>query len=149
MNPSELSRAYAAIIPTLDRLGYRADLKDTRMGERFCFMVSGTPTVHVYNTRWEREDGETGRTPADLLDLYRSERSLEAVKHLAARDLKGMCRDVLVSQGIQVGAILSVSESDEKVTVEYRPRSGSPETVVLESLKKQVSKAIEYFDTCA
>ncbi len=86
MRPSRLSASYASLLPALNRLGYRADVREASgYGSRCMVVVSGAPTTRVLNDgSWERDDGMSGPDPAGLLALYRGERVHMAVKTLHA-----------------------------------------------------------------
>lgn len=132
MRPSRLSASYASLLPALNRLGYRADVREASgYGSRCMVVVSGAPTTRVLNDgSWERDDGMSGPDPAGLLALYRGERVHMAVKNLARHDLKGMARDILVADGIPVGDE-DVAEQGGGLAVSYRRLRGVPEDTVI------------------
>lgn len=132
MRPSRLSSSYASLLPALNRLGYRADVREASVyGSRCMVVVSGAPTTRVLNDgSWERDDGMSGPDPAGLLALYRDERAHMAVRNLARHDLKGVARDILVADGIPVGVILDAAEHDGGLAVSYRRVKGVPEDTV-------------------
>ena len=132
MRPSRLSAFYASLLPALNRLGYRADVREASgYGSRCMVVVSGAPTTRVLNDgSWERDDGMSGPDPAGLLALYRGERVHMAVKNLARHDLKGMARDILVADGIPVGDE-DVAEQGGGLAVSYRRLRGVPEDTVI------------------
>lgn len=133
MRPSRLSASYASLLPALNRLGYRADVREASgYGSRCAVVVSGAPTTRVLNDgSWERDDGMSGPDPAGLLALYRGERVHMAVKNLARHDLKGMARDILVADGIPVGVILDAAEQGGGLAVSFRRVEGVPEDTVI------------------
>lgn len=133
MRPSRLSASYASLLPALNRLGYRADVREASgYGLRCMVVVSGAPTTRVFNDgSWERDDGLSGPDPAGLLALYRDERVHMAVKNLARHDLKGMACDILVADGIPVGVILDAAEQGGGLAVSYRHLRGVPEDAVI------------------
>lgn len=50
MRPSRLSASYASLLPALNRLGYRADVREASVsGSRCMVVVSGAPTTRVLN----------------------------------------------------------------------------------------------------
>ena len=133
MRPSRLSASYASLLPALNRLGYRADVREAFVcGSRCVVVVSGAPATRVLNDgSWERDDGLSGPDPAGLLALYRDERVHMAVKNLARHDLKGMACDILVADGIPVGVILDVEEQGGGLAVSFRRVEGVPEDTVI------------------
>lgn len=134
MRPSRLSASYASLLPALNRLGYRADVREaSASGSRCMVVVSGAPTTRVLNDgSWKRDDGMSGPDPAGLLALYRDERAHMAVRNLARHDLKGVARDILVADGIPVGVILDAAEHDGGLAVSYRRVKGVPEDTVID-----------------
>lgn len=133
MRPSRLSASYASLLPALNRLGYRADVREASVyGSRCVVVVSGAPTTRVLNDgSWERDDGMEGSDPTSLLGLYREERVEQAVRHLARHDLKGVACDILIAAGIPVGVILDAVEHDGGLAVSYRRVEGVPEDTVI------------------
>ncbi|MBT1162167.1 hypothetical protein [Bifidobacterium sp. SO1] len=143
--PDALSRAYAAILPQLKTLGYRPDLRSCNEYEsaRFMITVSRQPTTYVSpNGDWEREDGHIGNTPLELESLFMAEHYRDMLKHRDTNDLKGIAADILLDQGVILGSILSASMYRNGLNVEYRPRTGCPETVRITGLVKKHEKAI-------
>lgn len=134
MRPSRLSASYASLLPALNRLGYRVDVREASVyGSRCMVVVSGAPTTRVLNDgSWKRDDGMSGPDPAGLLALYRDERAHMAVRNLARHDLKGVARDILVADGIPVGVILDAAEHDGGLAVSYRRVKGVPEDTVID-----------------
>ena len=128
MRPSRLSASYASLLPALNRLGYRADVREASVyGSRCMVVVSGAPTTRVLNDgSWKRDDGMSGPDPAGLLALYRDERAHMAVRNLARHDLKGVARDILVA------VILDAAEHDGGLAVSYRRAKGVPEDTVID-----------------
>lgn len=133
MRPSRLSASYASLLPALNRLGYRADVREASVcGSRCVVVVSGAPITRVLNDgSWERDDGMEGSDPTSLLGLYREERVEQAVRHLARHDLKGVACDILIAAGIPVGVILDAVEHDGGLAVSYRRVEGVPEDTVI------------------
>ena len=133
MRPSRLSAFYASLLPALNRLGYRADVREASgYGSRCMVVVSGAPTTRVLNDgSWERDDGMSGPDPAGLLALYRGVRVHMAGTNLARHDLMGMARDILVADGIPVGGILDAAEQGGGLAVSYRRLRGVPEDTVI------------------
>lgn len=134
MRPSRLSASYASLLPALNRLGYRANVREASgYGSRCMVVVSGAPTTRVFNDgSWERDDGLSGPDPAGLLALYRDERAHMAVRNLVRHDLKGVARDVQDhADGIPVGVILDVEEQGGGLAVSFRRVKGVPEDTVI------------------
>lgn len=129
-HPDQLSREYAAILPSLKDHGYRADVKASIADERFILVVSGKPTTRIYRDGgWVRDDGARGSTPADLLSFYKHEHYTEALKHWTNKDWRGIARDPLIDNGVRMGSVLSAVFEGAHLDVEYRPLSGPVETI--------------------
>ena len=133
MRPSRLSASYASLLPALNRLGYRADVREASVyGSRCMVVVSGAPTTRVLNDgSWKRDDGMSGPDPAGLLALYRDERAHMAVRNLARHDLKGVARDILVAEGL-AAQLCGGHLHDGGLAVSYRRVEGVPEDTVID-----------------
>lgn len=91
MRPSRLSASYASLLPALNRLGYRADVREASVyGSRCMVVVSGAPTTRVLNDgSWERDDG----IPVGVI--------LDAAEHdgglaVSYRRVKGVPEDTVI-----------------------------------------------------
>lgn len=109
LRPDNISRNYAAILPTLRALGYACTLTGS-IGDQVCIMrVGRAASVDVLNDgSWTRRDGFHGDGPDDLLDLMRRERGEEVGRHLSRRDLRALALDTLHAQGIDAASVRSV-----------------------------------------
>lgn len=145
--PDAISRAYAAIFPQLKQLGYRPNMKANSEYEsaRFYITVSRNPTTQVSpNGDWQREDGYYGNTPLELETLYMAEHYREMLKHQENEDLKGIAADILLNEGIILGAVLTANKKRNSLEVEYRPKTGCPETITIRSMKQAHERAITH-----
>jgi len=57
----------------------------------------------------------------DPLSLYQHEHYMEALKHWKNKDWRGIARDLLIDNGVRMGAVLSAVFEGAHLDVEYRP----------------------------
>lgn len=137
--PDQLSQEYARLLPELKKLGYRADLKPSLDSERFLLTVSRKPTTRVYSDgTWERDDGQSGDDPTDLLALYKGERQAEVRKNYKTDDINGIAYDVLSLSERNVSVIVSVEQDGDDLEVLYRPYSGCPQSARIYNARQRI-----------
>ena len=131
LRPDNISRNYAAILPTLRALGYACTLTGS-IGDQVCILNIGrAASVDVLNDgSWIRRDGFHGDGPDDLLDLMRRERGDEIGRHLSRMDVRALVLDALNAQGEDAASVRSVRVLDDgALEAEALTHDGRPRTV--------------------